>query len=276
MRTYLKGAGIELVEIDFNKGITDIAALSKKISEQTACLIIQQPNFLGCLEEVFEMEKLIHKAGGLFVTSVDPVSLGILNAPSEYGADIVTGEGQSLGNHLNFGGPYLGIFAVKNNLIRYLPGRIVGATEDSKGKRGYVLTLQTREQHIRREKATSNICSNEALCALAACVYMKALGGEGLRKIAQTCVDRARYLKERISKIKGFSIAFEAPSFMEFAVKTESPVTAVNEKLLKEGIVGGLDLGKYYKGLDSHMLLCATEMNTEQDIDKLISVLKNV
>ncbi|MEK7375629.1 MAG: aminomethyl-transferring glycine dehydrogenase subunit GcvPA [Candidatus Margulisiibacteriota bacterium] len=276
LSTYAVGAELILKEAAFKDGITHLESVKKSISGNTACVIIQQPNFFGCLEKVFDLAQTAHENGALFAASVDPISLAVLNSPSEYGADVVVGEGQSLGNPLNFGGPYLGIFASKKQFLRYMPGRLVGKTRDSNGKPGYVLTLQTREQHIRRGKATSNICTNEALCALAACVYMTVMGGKGLRSVAQTCTKNAASLKDKISKIKGFSIPFNAPCFKEFVIKTPRPAEEINKKLSGQGIIGGLDLEKFYPGLKNHMLLCATEMNSPGDIEKFAAALRNV
>jgi len=275
LSTYASGAGLKLREAPFERGTTDLSAAKEMISENTACVIVQQPNFFGCLEEVFDLSKAVHDKGALFVACADPISLAVLNSPSEYGADIVVGEGQPLGNPLNFGGPYLGIFAVKKQYLRYMPGRVVGKTQDSSGKPGYVLTLQTREQHIRREKATSNICSNEALCALAACVYMSSKGDSGLLEVAQACIKNAEDLKRRISSVKGFSLAFDRPAFKEFVIKTPKPARDINELLSEKGITGGLALEDLYPGLKDHMLFCVTEMNTEEELEMLTSALKN-
>ena len=276
LSTYANGAELTVKEAAFKDGIIDIESVKHLISSDTACVIIQQPNFFGCLEKVSDLSKISHDNGALFVVSADPISLAVLNSPKEYKADIVVGEGQSLGNPLNFGGPYLGIFAVKKDFLRYMPGRIVGKTVDSNGKPGFVLTLQTREQHIRREKATSNICSNEALCALAACVYMTAMGSNGMRSVALTCIEQAKRLKEGITSIKGFILPFDNPFFNEFVIKTEKPVREINKRLSEQGIIGGLDLEQYYPELKNHMLLCATEMNSLADIEAFIAALKNV
>ncbi len=189
LKTYIeKTLGLSIVEIDYENGITNLNELKEKISEEISCVVIQNPNFFGCLEKVREIEEITHKFGSLYITSVDPISLGLLIPPGEYNADIAVAEGQSLGNHLNFGGPYLGIFTCKKKFLRKIPGRRVGETTDQKGQRGFTLTLQTREQHIRREKATSNICTNEALNALRATIYLSALGKEGLREVAELCL----------------------------------------------------------------------------------------
>jgi len=276
LKTYSLGGKFSVVEIGIKNGVTDTDKLRSAISEKTACVILQLPNFFGCLEEMSDIERTVHSKGALFVTSVDPISLGILASPREYRADVVVAEGQSLGNGLNFGGPYLGIFAVRKELVRLLPGRVVGLTQDHDGKRGFVLTLQAREQHIRREKAASNICSNQAMCALAAAVYLSCVGEKGLRSIAGACLSAASYAKKRISSLKGYSIPFSSATFKEFVVKTPVSPEKINKKLFDEGIIGGFDLGREYKSLEGHMLFCFTEMNTKADIDRLISVLSDV
>jgi len=275
LKTYANGAGLNLIEIPYTEqGLTDREKVKKSISENSCALIIQQPNFFGCLEEVFELTDIIRSKNGLFIVSVDPISLGLLKPPSEYGADIVVGEGQSLGNQLSFGGPYLGIFACKKDFMRMMPGRIVGLTVDLEGRRGFALTLQTREQHIRRERATSNICTNEALAALAATVYLSLIGKSGLKKVAELCLQKANYLKSKLSELNGFSISFSAPTVKEFVVKLPMPSIELNKKLLEEKIIGGLDLEKFYPELKNHMLFCATEMILKEDIDRLVSALR--
>ena len=276
LSTYANGTELTVKEAAFKNGITKLESIKKSISANTACVIIQQPNFFGYLEQVSDLARTAHENGALFVVVADPISLAVLNSPKEYGADIVVGEGQPLGNPLNFGGPYLGIFAAKKEFLRYMPGRLVGKTQDSNGKPGFVLTLQTREQHIRREKATSNICSNEALCALAACVYMTAMGSKGMRAIAQACLKNAASLRDKLASINGFSVPFDPPFFKEFVIKTPKPVKEINKILSERGIIGGLDLERFYPELKDHMLLCTTEMNCSQDLEALVTVLKNV
>ncbi len=276
LKTYLQGIGITIKEIPFlpvgqtGKGsITDIDALS--ISDNTAAVIIQQPNFFGCIEELSAISAIAKKSGALFIVSVDPISMGLLKSPGELGADIVVGEGQSLGNSLSFGGPYLGLFAAKKEHIRQMPGRLVGATVDAQGRRGYCLTLQTREQHIKRERARSNICTNQALCALAATVYLSVIGKEGLRRAAELCLQKAHYAQREINKIRGFSSPFPAPFFKEFVIKTPLSAEKILKELRKEKIIGGLDLENYYPELKDHLLICVTEKRTREEIDKLIN-----
>lgn len=272
LKTYTEGQSVEVVEVPFKNGVTDLDSLAQLVDDNTAGVIIQHPNFFGALEKVAEVGELVHSKGGLFITVVDPISLALLKAPASYGADIVVGEAQSLGNPVSFGGPQLGFFACSGKLIRRMPGRIVGQTLDNRGQRAFVLTLQAREQHIRREKATSNICSNEALCALAATIYLTMLGKKGLVEVARQCLMKTNYLKEQL-KGAGFIPAFDAPFFKEFVVKTSLPVQEVNQKLLKQKIIGGLDLSRFYSQLANHMLLCVTEKRTQQEMGDLVAAM---
>ncbi len=273
VRTYCDAHELSLVEIGFSDGVTDINELREKISDNTAALLVQSPTFFGCVEDLEEIERIVHSCDALLnVCVVEPTSLGILKNPGSFNADIVVGEGQSLGNNVNFGGPYLGIMATKREYLRQLPGRIVGATTDKDGKRGYILNLQAREQHIRREKALSNICSNEALCALAATVYLSALGKSGFRKVSELCLQKAHYLADELSKI-GTELKFKSDFYNEFVVSVND-AKEVNSELLKEGIVGGVELVKYYPELDNCLLFCVTELNTREEIDKMVEVIK--
>jgi len=269
--TYANGAGWRIVEFDYEKGLgtSDLSSASKLISDKTACLIIANPNFFGCIEDIEKFTGFAKSKGALSIVSIDPISLGILKRPGDLGVDIITGEGQSLGLPQNFGGPYLGIFAVKKDYLRLMPGRIVGETVDTKGRRGYVLTLQAREQHIRREKAYSNICSNEALCALAATVYLATMGKSGLREVASQCLQKAIYAKKKLSKL----VALKSPSFKEFVIKLSKPIEQVNKKLLDNNIIGGLGLGRYYPELNDHMLVAVTEIVKKEDIDLLAKLI---
>ncbi|MBS3097163.1 aminomethyl-transferring glycine dehydrogenase subunit GcvPA [Candidatus Woesearchaeota archaeon] len=259
VKTYCNAHGFGLVEID-------IDSLKEKITEKTAAVLVQNPNFFGCVENLRGIENIAHAKRAIFVVCVvEATSLGLF-CPGELGADIVVGEGQSFGNAISFGGPYLGIMAAKEKYARQLPGRIVGATVDSEGKKGYILTLQAREQHIRREKASSNICSNEALCALAATVYLATLG-KNLKRLAELNLQKAHYLADKL-KETGFELLYNNPFYNEFAVKVKD-AKKVYKKLLKKGFVAGYVLGR-----DS-LLLCVTEMNTKEDIDKLIGEIKD-
>ncbi len=271
LRTYAHNRGVIIEEIPFVGGVTDVAALKKALTPGVACLIAQSPNFFGALEPMAEMGAAVHEAGGLFVAAAYPISLGLLAPPSEAGADIVVGEGQCLGNALGFGGPYLGIFACKDFLKRRLPGRVVGETVDKNGLRGYVLTMQAREQHIRREKATSNICTNQSLLALAASIYLSSMGKQGFRRVAEINVERAHQLQEGLAAIAGVHAAFAQPFFNEFVIRLDKSVEAVQKILLESGFIAGLDLGKCYPALKDHLLLCATETKSEADISAFVS-----
>lgn len=271
INTYVVDKNYTRQEVGYKDGVIDMAALEKKLCQTTAAVILQSPNFFGSIEDVHKVCELAHAQGSYVIAVVDPLSLGILESPGALGADIVVGEGQSLGLPLSFGGPYLGFFAVREKLMRKMPGRIIGQTVDQQGRRGFVLTLQAREQHIRREKATSNICSNEALCALASSVYMAALGKQGFKEVASQCLRKAHYAYEELRKLNGCKTVFSAPFFQEFVLKLDKPVTEVNKRLLQAGVLGGLDLGRYYPELDHCMLLCVTEKRTKTEIDSLVT-----
>ncbi|GBD14788.1 putative glycine dehydrogenase (decarboxylating) subunit 1 [bacterium HR25] len=238
-----------------------------------ACLAVQSPNFFGYLEEMPALEQAAHRAGALLVTSSDPISLGLFRPPGHYGADIATAEGQPLGWPLSFGGPYLGLFACRQQFLRNMPGRVVGRTTDRDGRTGYVLTLQTREQHIRRERATSNICTSQQLVALAATVYLTAVGRRGLRRIAELCYHKAHYAAGRITALPGYSLPLEGVFFKEFVVRCPRPPSQVNQALLERGIIGGLDVSDR---IENGMLLCVTEMNTREEIDRLVEALASL
>jgi glycine dehydrogenase subunit 1 len=275
VKTYLQGSKVKLIEIPARNGVTDSDSVAKSLNDDVAAVLVSSPNFFGCLESLEELAGLLHARGAFLVVSTDPIGLGLLRPPGEMGADIVVGEGQSLGNAMNFGGPYLGLFATRKEYVRQMPGRVVGATVDAQGRRGYCLTLQTREQHIKRERATSNICTNEALSALAATVYLSLMGRQGLREVGRLCLQKAHYLKHRICEVPGFSPAFEQPFFREFTVRTPVSPARLNKKLFKAGIIGGLDLGAYGRNLKNHWLLCVTEKRTKEEMDRLVEVLKS-
>jgi glycine dehydrogenase subunit 1 len=253
-------------------GLPELAA---RVDGNTACLIVQSPNFFGQIEDLSGLAERVHQAGAMLVVVVtDPISLGLLRAPGDYGADIVAGEGQALGNGLNYGGPYLGFFACREKDVRKMAGRLVGQTVDAEGKRGFVLTLATREQHIRREKASSNICTNQALCALAASIHLAALGKSGLRRLAELCYHKAHYAAQQIAQIDGYQVLGDKPFFHEFAVRCPAPVQAINDYLLDEwGLIGGYDLGRDYPEMENHMLLCVTEVASQPEIDALVVAL---
>jgi glycine dehydrogenase subunit 1 len=273
VRTYTQGMGLTVVG-DENGGS---AESTDSLGDDTACLIVQYPDFLGRIEDLSGLAEAAHAVGALLAVVADPIALGLLEPPGSFGADIVVGEGQGMGAGLNFGGPYLGFFATRMKYARKMAGRLVGQTVDAEGERGFVLTLSTREQHIRREKATSNICTNQGLVALAAAVYMAALGRCGMRQVAELCYHRAHYAQQRIVEIDGFSAIDDKPFFKEFVVHCPRPVKEVNEYLLDEwGIIGGYDLGRDYPHLRDHMLLCVTEMNPREEIDALVEALQEL
>ncbi len=274
LRTYLDAAGFQVVELPDEGGVLSPDALAKSVDESLAAVIVQHPNFFGNLEDLAALHARIAQVGAKSVVAVDPISLGLLKPPGEYGADIVVGEGQALGSSMGFGGPLLGFFACKLEYQRRFPGRIVGATKDGQGRRGYTMTLRTREQDIRRERATSNICTNEALVALAATIYLCAMGKQGLRQVADLCLQRSHYAKDALTALPGVSATFGAPFFKEFAVRLPNgqSVAEVNARLLAdEGIVGGYDLSRDYPELASDMLLCVTEKRSKADIDRLVA-----
>ena len=274
LQTYCWANGYTLDEISaLPSGQLNLAALKNTLDDSVAAVIIQSPNFFGCIEDITPIADAAHQCGALLIAGfTDGTSLGILQPAGACGADFVVGEGQSFGNPLNYGGPYLGIFAAREKFLRRIPGRLAGATVDQNGKRGFVLTLQTREQHIRREKATSNICSNEALCALAAGVYLAALG-KNLRKLAALNIYKTQYLKNRLLQLEGWQDVFSAPVYNEFALRCPNAHT-VNKKLQAEGIIGAYDLQKDYPELDNTLLFCATEMLSKDDMDHVIEIIK--
>lgn len=276
VETYTKFKDIELIEIDMEDGVTDLEKLKSAIDNKTAGVILQNPNFFGIIEDVREVEKITHDNKALLIMSVDPISLGILKSPGELGADIAVGEGQSLGNNMSFGGPYVGFMATKAKLMRKMPGRIVGQTQGLDGKRGFVLTLQAREQHIRREKATSNICSNEALNALAAAIYLTTMGKKGIKEVAYQSTQKAHYAFNKVTNSGKFKPLFNKPFFKEFAVVSEKEPAIINDELLKNKILGGYSLGKNYASYKNALLFCVTEKRTAQEIDKLVSVMEGV
>jgi len=270
VKTYAKFNDITIQEIGFEDGQTDFEELYKMVLEDTAAVAVQNPNFFGIIEDIKQAAEIAHGKGALLIASVDPISLGILKSPGELGADIVVGEGQSLGGALSFGGPYLGFFAARKNFLRKMPGRIAGQTWDSSGRRGFVLTVQTREQHIRREKATSNICSNQALNALAATIYLAAMGPEGLKKVGEHCIEKSHYAYEKLLETGRFSCCFKAPFFKEFVLRSAVPIEKLNGKLLEDKIIGGYDLGASYPELAGTWLVAVTEKRTGEEIDMFV------
>lgn len=276
LKTYMRFKGINLVEVDELEGTTDIEKLRTVVNKDTAGVIVQSPNFFGLIEDVTEIEKIAHENKSLLIMSVDPISLGILKSPGELGADIVVGEGQSLGNGLNFGGPYLGFMAVTSKLMRKIPGRIVGETTDIDGKRAFVLTLQAREQHIRRQKATSNICSNQAINALSAAIYLTTLGKKGIREVALQSTQKAHYAFNKLVESGKYSAVFDKPFFKEFAIRGSSSPEKINKELLNKGILGGYDLSKDYPLYKDSLLICVTEKRSREEIDNLANVMEGI
>ncbi len=275
IRSYTRNLGIELIETSARDGLADRDAIGKQMNDATAAIIVQNPNFFGCIDDFTDIAALAHKHGALLVVSCYPVSLGMLKTPGAMGADIATGEGQSLGLDLGFGGPYLGFMATRAKLARKMPGRIAGRTVDNQNRQGFVLTLQAREQHIRREKATSNICTNEGLCALRALVHLCLLGKTGLVELAQLCLDKAHYAHKRLTAIEGVSAKFPARChFNEFTIELPKPADGLVAALLQRGIAGGIPLGRYFRRMDRCLLVALTEKRTREQIDLLADSLE--
>jgi glycine dehydrogenase subunit 1 len=271
IKTYAPGFGLEIVEVPHFGGVTD-PEVFLTAAQDAAAAIFQQPNFFGCLEAAPDLARAASEAGALAVAHVDPLSLGVLEAPGNYGCQIAIGEGQAAGNRLSFGGPHFGFLAAKKDLIRRMPGRISGQTVDRAGRRGFVLTFQTREQHIRREKATSNITTNQSLCALAGLVYLSWLGPRGLRELGETCLGLTELAKSKI----GLPLAFEAPVFKEFAVRTNRPSEEVVREAKKLGVNPGYPLGRDHPGLEDVLLIALTEKRSPADVERLAEVLAEV
>jgi glycine dehydrogenase subunit 1 len=261
IRTYCQSQDIAVEIVDPS---------SPTLDDETACIVLQYPNYFGYIEDLQNLVDSAHAQGALAVVSTDPTAMGMFQTPGHYGADIVTGDGQPLGIPSSYGGPYVGLFATKQEYIRQMPSRLSGRTVDKNGKTGYVLTLQTREQHIRRERATSNICTNEALYALASTIYLAAMGKHGLRQVAELCYHKAHYAAAKIGELPGYSLPINGPFFQEFVVQCPKSPTEINRKLMERNILGGLDVSEQ---VPNGMLLCVTEMNSREDIDALVSAL---
>ncbi len=270
LETYFAEIETQLVTVGASHGTTEIEALTAAVDEETACILIQHPNFFGSLEDVQTVTQIAHEAGALLVLACDPLSLGLLRRPGDLGADIVVAEGQCLGNPMAYGGPYLGIMACREKFVRRLPGRIAGQTVDRRGRRCWVLTLQTREQHIRRDKATSNICTNQGLFALRATIYLALLGRQGLREIGELCLQKSHYAAEQIAAAPRFELAFESPTFKEFVVRdTAGRVDEALQTALDDGYFAGVPLARWYPELADCFLVCVTEKRTKQEINGL-------
>jgi glycine dehydrogenase subunit 1 len=274
LRTYLSGLDVELVELPVpaNGFLTTRDDLAPHLDEHLASVVVQYPNFFGGIEELDGLSEDVHDAGGKLVVSAYPIALGLLKSPGELGADIVSAEGQSLGVAQSYGGPYVGLLASRRNLVRQMPGRLAGLTHDSDGKRGFVLALQTREQHIRREKATSNICTNQGLMATAATVYMATLGPQGFREVSERCYQNAHYLATRLGETNGVELVMDAPFFHEFPIRLDEPVAEVNLRLSRHGIIGGYGLGHVSQELSNCMLVCCTELQDKASIDRFVEL----
>ncbi len=278
LKTYLRHfEGVTLAEVPFDgTGALDVNALKEKLSDKTSCFVLANPNFFGALEDAQTVSSLVHDAGALLVALVNPLSLSVVQTPGSYNADFAVAEGQPLGNAVNFGGPGLGIMTAKKAYMRQLPGRIVGIAKDHAGKRAFVLTLQAREQHIRREKAASNICSNEALCALNAVIYLTLLGPKGLEEAALLNLERAHKLAELIAAVPGFKVKFTVPFFNEFVVECPVSAATVVEKMAQKGFGAGYALGKDFAGMENCLLVCATETKTEADLNSYAEALRGI
>jgi glycine dehydrogenase subunit 1 len=274
--TYLSGRDIKQALVPMDAGRCNLNRLKEIIDDQTACVLVSQPNFFGLLEDVEAVSEMIHKVGGKLIVSVDPMAQAILKTPAEYDADIVVGEGQPLGLPLSFGGPLLGFFAAKKELVRSMPGRIAGRTTDVDGKTGFVLVLQTREQHIRREKATSNICTNQALCATAASVYLTLLGKTGLKKVALLSAEKAQQTASALFDLEGFKPYFDSPFVREFAVRTPVPARQLILSMVERRILPGVDAGRWYKNMNDCLIVALTEKRTEAEITRLVEGLKEL
>ena len=277
LETYGRGPGLRFKDVPFDRqtGKLDLAALKSAVSDDTAAVYVENPNFFGVFDD--QVEEIRALAKGLLIVGVNPLSLAVTRAPGDYGADLVVGEGQPLGNAINFGGPLLGIFACTEEHVRKMPGRVIGMTRDADGRRAFCMTMQTREQHIRREKAMSNICTNETLAAVTSAAYLAVLGANGLRRVAETCIERARELARRIACVSGFAApAFRGDHFNEFVVRSRVPYERVHESLLRAGVQGGLPLETRFPEMGHAALFATTEVHRPSDYDKLLAALEAI
>ena len=274
VETYLRHMDVRILEIPHKNFVLDLNYLKENFDENTACIVVQNPNYFGFLENVEAINQIRSESKALLIYVYAPISLGLLKTPGEFEADIAVAEGQALGNPLNFGGPYVGLFSAKETLLRKMPGRIAGQTKDVDGKRGYVLTLQTREQHIRREKATSNICTNSGLLTLRAAVYLSALGKKGIQQVAGLCLNKAHYLAEQLQAIRGVKLASGAAFFNEFTIRLPQDVDPVIRRFLEQGILPGISLA--HLGLKDHLLVAVTEKRTKDELDEYIKIMKSI
>ena len=276
LHSYTTNLAIEFSECPARDGRTDRERIAGRLDDAAAGVIVQNPNFFGCVDDFSDIAEMAHEAGALLIVSCYPVSLGILKTPGEMGADIATAEGQCLGLPLSFGGPYLGLMATRRKLVRKMPGRVVGRARDRRGREGFVLTLQAREQHVRRARATSNICTNESLCALASLVYLTLLGKEGLVETARLCLSKAAYARKRLLEIPGVSARFDAPTFNEFVVDLHHPAADVVNQLIEHGFAAGFPLSRYYRDMDNSLLIAVTEKRTRAEIGMLAETLEGL
>lgn len=274
VRTYIQTLGLQLQTVPYERTSGQLDSRALTVDESVGAVVVQSPNFFGGIEDLQRAAEAAHRVGALMIAVVvEPISLGVLRSPGEQGADIVVGEGQSLGVPLSFGGPYLGLFATRQKYVRQMPGRLAGQAFDNRGRRGFVLTLATREQHIRREKATSNICTNQGLAMLMATIYLATMGPQGLREVAIQNVQKAAYAARRIAALNGYACRFSGPRFNEFVIRTRRPVSETLARLRERHILGGVSLERWYPELDDCVLLCVTEMNSRQEIDRLVDAL---
>jgi len=276
LATYTRDLPIETEVLPAGGGVTDLMALANTVDGRTAAVVVQSPNFLGCLERLGDVARIAHEAGALLIAVVDPISCGVLRTPGELGADVVVAEGQCLGIPLSYGGPYLGLLAAREKFVRKMPGRIVGRGQDAEGRTAFCLALQTREQHIRREHATSNVCTNQGLMAMRAAVYLATMGRQGLAGVASRCLDKAHYAARRIAELDGYSLRFEEPFFKEFTVQTTRGVPQVLSHCREQGILAGVGLGCWHENLSDCFTVAVTEKRTRQQIDGLVEALRTV
>lgn len=274
LKSYTDQRGVDVAVIETASGVIEPAALHAQLNDETAAVVVQSPNFYGCVERLDRIIPVIHEHGALAVVSVDPVSCGLLKPPGFFDADIVVGEGQSLGIPMQYGGPYLGLLATREKYLRKMPGRVVGVTQDTTGRRGFCLALQTREQHIKRERATSNICTNQGLLAIRASIHLATLGKQGIREVASLCFDKAHYAAEQIGALEGYELRFKAPFFKEFVVRTTRGVDRVLAACRSRGILGGVPMTRFHQRLDDCFLIAVTEKRTRAQIDALVAALK--
>lgn len=273
LRTYTRQQDVEIETVPLSGGVTDQAKLAERIDEDTAAVLVASPNFFGCIERLDKIVPVAHERGALVVVSTDPIACGMMAPPGHFDVDIVVGEGQALGVPLQYGGPYLGLLACREKYLRKMPGRVVGQTKDKQGRRAFCLALQTREQHIKRERATSNICTNQGLLAVRASIYLASLGKQGLVQVANQCFDKAHYAAERIAALDGYELAFDQPFFKEFCVRTTRGADAAIAKCRERGIIGGVALSRFDESLTDLLLIAVTEKRSKDEIDALVSAL---